>query len=83
MAARAATEQARPCHRLDDRGIDPGTVHLHRQDVRDRTTAYFAGLACRYLRLVPNDITEYGAIEGHVKMNSTDPSGPLSRYRGG
>lgn len=48
---------------FEDRGIDPGTVHLHGHYVRDRITTYFAGFAGRYLRLVPAYITEDNAGE--------------------
>ena len=52
---------------FEDRGIDPGTVHLHGRDVRDETTQYFAGFAGRYLRLVPAYISNHKALE-HLEI---------------
>ncbi|MBO0885626.1 MAG: hypothetical protein J2P17_35895, partial [Mycobacterium sp.] len=68
-------QQGRPLNRaghavaahFEDRGVDPGTVHLHGQDVRDSITPYFAGFAGRYLRLIPAYITEEHAVE-HLEI---------------
>jgi hypothetical protein len=50
-----------------DRGIDPGTVHLQGQDVRDSDTPYFAGFGCQCLRHVPDWFTRWGGRE-HVEV---------------
>jgi hypothetical protein len=47
----------------ESRGIDPGTAHLHGQDVRDRETPYFAGFDLRYLRALPRCLTEHHGVE--------------------
>jgi hypothetical protein len=52
---------------FEDRGIDPGTVHLHGRDVRDQITPYFAGFGGRYLRLVPVYIADHKGVE-HLEI---------------
>lgn len=48
---------------FEDRGIDPGQVHLHGQDVRDEVTPYFAGLGLRYFSSAPRCLVEYDGVE--------------------
>jgi hypothetical protein len=48
-------------------GVDPGTVHLQGQDIRDRATPFYAGFGCRYLRHLPHWFAESGGRE-HVEI---------------
>lgn len=47
----------------EQRGIDPGTAHLHGKDIHDRDTPYFAGFDCRYLRTMPRCLTTFEGVE--------------------
>jgi hypothetical protein len=45
------------------RGVDPGQIHLHGRDVRDRVTPYFAGFQLRYLRAMQRCFLEHQGTE--------------------
>ena len=48
---------------LEQRGIDPASVHLHGQDVVPGDTPYFAGMQWRYWRSMQRCLTESGGLE--------------------
>jgi hypothetical protein len=48
---------------LEQRGIDPGHVHLHGRNIADPNTPHFAGFSLRYFPSIPACLTEYHGIE--------------------
>jgi hypothetical protein len=48
---------------FERRGIDPGRVHLHGQDVRDEDTPYFAGIGLKYLKAAPRCLVDWDGEE--------------------
>jgi nucleotidyltransferase-like protein len=48
---------------FEDRGLDPGRVHLHGRDVEYGSTPYFAGFALRFFDTVPQHVGKDGGIE--------------------
>jgi len=48
---------------LEQRGIDPGHVHLHGRDIAGHNTPYFAGFSLRYFPSIPACLTEHHGTE--------------------